>query len=343
MEEDLNVRKKAELTLGGNILLPKDFVLPYRVSRSTAGPGAGSASAVFSFGKHRVKKTVSYESGEFELIENEGELSLNRNGERFLEKIEIRPVVFHCPEQAFFNLDQRCIFNCAFCASPRLDKNIAKGLTDERIIELVKNALTDQPIVSISLTSGVVRSIDETVGRFVSCVSKLKMEFPDIPIGVEPYVSSKEHLLALKEAGVDEIKLNIETPDRDIFKKVCPELDMDLVLDMLEEAVGIFGKGKVTTNMIFGMGETDENIEEMAEFLCSKGIIPTLRALRTNTINSDVLLSTIGDQPPVDPERAISLTRMLKTKLIEHGLDTRDCHTMCLECTCCDLVPFRDL
>jgi len=37
------------------------------------------------------------------------------------------------------------------------------------------------------------------------------------------------------------------------------------------------------------------------------------------------------------------LAKMQKKKLLEYGLDTRDCRTMCLECTCCDLVPFRDL
>lgn len=343
MEEDLNIRKKAELTLGGSVLLPKGFVPPYRISHSTAGPGAGSASAVFSFGGHRVKKTISYEAGDFELHEDNGRLYMTEHGRPFLENVEMIPVVFHCPEQAFFNLDQRCIFNCAFCTSPRLDKNTVKGLTDERIVDLIKAALKEQKIVSISLTSGVVGSVDETVGRFVSCVKRLRKEFPDLPIGVEPYVSKEEHLLALKDAGADEIKLNLETGTKEIFNKVCPELNRDLITELLLKAVKIFGKGKVTSNIIFGMGETDEDMENIAEFLCSNGIIPTFRALRTNSLNSDPLRKAIGEHPSVSPDRAIYLAKMLKEKLIKYDLDTRDCHTMCIECTCCDLIPFRDL
>ncbi|MDR1690999.1 MAG: hypothetical protein LBR42_04045, partial [Candidatus Methanoplasma sp.] len=73
------------------------------------------------------------------------------------------------------------------------------------------------------------------------------------------------------------------------------------------------------------------------------GIVPTLRALRTNPLNRDNLKAAIGEQPKVTPERVISLAKMQKEKLVRYGLDTRDCHTMCIECACCDLVPFRDL
>ena len=343
MEEDLNIRKKAELTLGGGVRLPKDFVFPYRISRSTAGPGAGSSSAAFSFGGHRVKKSISYESGEFELAEENGRLSMTRNGIPFLEEVKIEPIVFHCPEQAFFNLDQRCIYNCAFCVSPMLSKDLDKGLSDEDMVKMTKKAAGEQKVVSVSLTSGVFGSIDKTVERFVSCVSRFRKEFPELPIGVEPYVSDKRHIRALKEAGATEIKLNIQSPDREIFKRICPELDYDNVIEMLLYSVGIFGAGKVTSNMIFGMGETDEDIEKMTEFLCSKGVVPTFRALRVNPANKDNLISAIGEQPPVNADRAIKLARMQKEKLTAYGLDTRDCHTMCIECACCDLVPFRDL
>jgi biotin synthase-related radical SAM superfamily protein len=112
---------------------------------------------------------------------------------------------------------------------------------------------------------------------------------------------------------------------------------------MLHLSVELFGEGKVTSNIIFGMGETDEEMEEMTEFFCLKGIIPTFRALRTNEMNSGPLLAAIGEQPPVTADRAIKLAKMQKKKLAEYRLDPRKCRTMCLECTCCDLVPFRDL
>jgi len=344
MECDERTIKKAELSLGGGIKLPKGFVMPYRLSQSTAGPGAGSTSAVFTFEGCKVKKAVSYDVGEFELgVSDNGTLYLTRNNELFLDKIEIKPVVFHCPEQAFFNLDERCVYNCAFCASPRLDKSKNKGLTDEEIVSLIKGAMETQNVVSISLTSGVIDNPEKTVKRFVSCVSSIRKEFPIIPIGVEPYVSSEKDLRDLKQAGATEIKLNIEAANKEIFQKVCPELDYEHIHEMLKKAVDIFGKGMVSSNIIYGLGESDGDLRDIMDKLSSEGIIPGLRALRYNAYNKESLKAAIGDVSKVTPERAIRVSKMQKTIMERYGLTTKTCHTMCLECTCCDLVPFRDI
>lgn len=341
MEEDL-IGKKAELILGGDVRLPEGFVFPFRVSRSTAGPGAGKGSAVFAFGRFRVKKTISYDSGEFELSDEGGRYSLTRGGEPFLAHVELVPVVFHCPEQAFFTLDPRCRFRCAFCTSPLLDRNGIVPPTDSDIVGKIREVVKTQKVVAVSLTSGVVGTVDDTVGRFESCIAAVRREFPDMPIGVEPYVTSPAHLRRLRDAGADEMKLNLESPDREIFSKVCPDLDWDGIWSLLGEAVEIFGRGKVTSNIIFGMGETDASMESCMERMCSMGVVPTMRALRTNGMNNPALRAAIGDQPPVTKQRILYLAHLQKEILSKHGMSTLDAHTMCLECTCCDLVPFRD-
>lgn len=341
MEEDL-IRKKTQLILGGDVLLPNGYRMPFRISRSTAGPGAGKRSTVFAFGGMRVKKGISHEQGEFELIDNGGKLSMTRHGEPFLDAVEIRPVVFHSPEQAFFNLDHRCMFSCKFCTSPHLKGDLTKTLTDEKIVRMIKDSMREQRIVSVSLTSGVAGSVQETVERMASCVRAVRKEFPDIPIGVEPYVDSEDQIRALKDAGADEIKINLETPRRDIFEKVCPDLSYNNVTDMLTASVKIFGRGKVTSNLIFGLGETDDDLRTCMGTLASFGCVPGLRAIRMNSVNKDGLLSA-GIEVGISEERAIRLARMQKEILEKHGLTTRTFRTMCFECGCCDLVPFRDL
>lgn len=342
MEEDL-IRKKADLILGGPVKIPEDFDLPFRVSHSTAGPGAGYGSMVFAFDRFRVKKSISYENEDFELVVKDKGYAMTKNGKPFLEKIELRPVVYHCPEQAFFNLDPRCMYHCAYCTSPLLENDSFKGFSDEDIVKKVKEAISKQKVVSISLTSGVVGSVDNTVDRFVSCITALRNEFLDIPIGVEPYVTKKRHVEMLKEAGATEIKLNLESPNEEIFRKVCPELDYDEIWDMLEHAVMIFGKGKVSSNIIFGMGESDKEITECFEKLCYMGVVPTVRALRQNSMNKENLKKAIGQQPPITSDRVISIAKTQKRILEKYNLDTRSFHTMCIECTCCDIVPFRDI
>ncbi|MDR0198512.1 MAG: radical SAM protein [Methanomassiliicoccaceae archaeon] len=341
MEEDL-IRKKAQLILGGDVLLPSGYKMPYRISRSTAGPGAGKRSAVFSFGGMRVKKGISYDSGEFELVDDNGSLSLNRHGTPFIGGVEIRPVVFHSPEQAFFNLDQRCKYNCRFCTSPLLKEDVTRSLTDEKIVNMIRDSMNEQNVVSVALTSGVVGSVRESVDRMVSCVRAIRMNFPDIPIGVEPYVDSADQIRALRDAGAGEMKINLETPRKDIFDKICPELDHLKIAEMLRASVKIFGRGKVTTNLIFGIGETDGDLEGCMNELASFGCVPGLRVVRINEINRDNMRSA-GIVYDVDEERMIRLARLQKKILEAHGLTTHTFRTMCFECGCCDLVPFRDL
>jgi len=341
MEETL-IEKKAQLLLGGDILLPPGYRMPYRISRSTAGPGAGKRSAVFSFGGMRVKKGISYDAGDFELIDDNGRLSLTKNGEPFLDSVEIRPVVFHSPEQAFFNLDQRCIYNCRFCTSPLLKGDATRTLTDDKIVKMIKNSMDEQDVVSVALTSGVIVSVDETIDRMVSCVKAIRKEFPDIPIGVEPYIDSEDQIKRLKDAGATEMKINLETPRKDIFERICPELDHSLVLEMLNISAKIFGRGKVTTNLICGIGETDGDLEGCMRMLASFGCVPGLRAIRLNDLNRENM-NNAGIVCNMTEERMIGLARIQKRILEDHGLTTHTFKTMCFECGCCDIVPFRDI
>ncbi len=337
------VEKKAVLALGGAIKLPEGFELPFRVSRSTAGPGAGFYSMAIGFGGLRVKKSVSYETGEFQLVVDGERLSLLHNGKPFLDEIEIQPVVRHCPGQAFFNLDPRCDNRCAFCSSPLLDKNDVKDMSPERILEMLEESMSMYRVDALSLTSGVVGGTQSTIDRFISVIELIHSKYPDLRIGVEPYVDSREQIQSLKDAGADEIKLNLQCATPEIFSKICPDLDRDRILEMLRISVEIFGKGNVISNVIYGFGETDEDLRRTMVELSEMGVIPGMRALRINSYNRESLTAAIGHLEITRPERTITVAEMQKEVMTEYGLDSRSSRTMCLECGCCDIVPFRDI
>ena len=336
MEEDL-ILAKAILASGGAVQIPEGYRIPVRISRSTTGPGAGSRSVVFSFGGMRVKKAISTESGEF--VFDPEKRTLSKDGGIIADGVSIIPVAFHCPEQAFFNLEQRCKFDCLFCSSPLLERDATKGLDADRIVSMIKES--KDTVESVALTSGVKDSVEATVDRMAECVSRLHKEFPDRPIGVEPYVDDTEQIDILHEAGASEIKINLETATDELFKVFCPSLDRFNIFNMLAHAVKVFGKGKVSSNIIIGLGETDEDVIGIVERLCSMGVTPTIRGLRVGKHTSDILAENHAKPP--SPQRMIDIAKMVKQKLTDHDLDTRTFDTMCLRCTCCDLVPFIDL
>jgi len=337
------VERKATLICGGNVKVDRDFRPPFRLSRSTAGPGAGSSSLVLLFNGLRVKKSISRQEGEFELVGGPEVYSLLRNGEPFIDKVELQPVLYHSPEQAFFNLGQACIFDCLFCTSRKLSKDVVKDLDLDRIVEMIIEAEGRGGMKAVAFTSAVVDSIPATIDRMVHVVRKVRESLPDIPIGVEPYVGSFEDIERLHEVGANEIKINIESFDPRIVRIACPKLELPKQLEFLRYAVQVFGRGKVTSNIIIGLGETDRNVLEGVATLASMGVVPTIRALKMNPTNRPVLESALGELEPVTPERLIHLNQESKIIIMAHGLSTETYHTMCHECRCCDLVPFKDL
>ncbi len=335
--------KKAILLAGGAVRLPKDFRLPFPPSKSTAGPGAGSASIVFSFGNTRAKKAISREAGEFELVVKRGSLSILREGEVLVKGVEMIPTLLHAPYQAFVNMDNSCMMACKFCASPRLGPHGTKDLTDEKIMSMILEASKQPSFEAVALTSGVAEDPARAAERMANLVRKVREALPMAPIGVEPYVTRPNEVDALKEAGADEIKINIETFDRDLFEKICPKRDYDTILHMINHACEVFGRNRVCSNIIFGFGESDENVMEGVKVLGNMGAVATLRALRKNDYNIEELEAALGPLKPVTPDRMLRLAEMEKQVLKGYGLSTLSFETMCYTCLSCDIVPFWDV
>lgn len=344
MDPYLRSLKKAELLSGGPLHVDKSFAPPFPLSKSTAGPGAGSASLVIEFEGTRVKKSITWHEADFSLIDSNGKYSIIRDGKPFLDEVLIGHTLAHAPEQAFFNLATECIYNCRFCTSPALKKRGAtKSLTDEKILSMILRYAENDNLKAVALTSAVVSTPQDTIDRMSKIVKAVREALPSMPIGVEPYVENRQQIEQLKAAGADEIKLNIETYDKSIFEKVCGEQDINSILGNIKSAVEIFGRGKVTSNIIYGMGETDENVLAGCEYLASLGCVATLRPLRLNDLNRFQMEAAVGHLDPVDPERMVKLAQKYKEILIKYNLTTLSFKTMCHECTCCDIAPFRDI
>ncbi len=338
-------RKKAELIHYGKIYIPDSIELPFPLSSSTAGPGAGKKAFALSFGGTRLKLGVSKnEASLFSLSETEGGYAILKEGGVFVENVKIIPTLLHAPNQAFVNLRDGCIYSCEFCATPRLDRDHRKDKDPKTVVKMILEASKNPDFQSVAITSGVVGSPEETLDEMVHVIKEVRKNLKDVQIGVEPYVTSKEDLKRLHDAGATEIKINIETYDREIFKKLCPDLDYDALLDILEQGVLIFGKGKVSTNILIGLGETDENVLEGVEHFAKLGIVPVIRVLRINDLNYQNIVDALGyDITKVTPERMIDLAQDQKKVLKKYNLHTKTFETMCHKCGCCDLVPFKDL
>jgi biotin synthase-related radical SAM superfamily protein len=177
--------------------------------------------------------------------------------------------------------------------------------------------------------------VDGEVERVLKLLPALRKY--DVPIGVSVY-PTEGCSRKFYEAGVSEVKYNVETMDHEIFRKVCGDLSLDDILDRLEEAVNTFGKNKVFSNFIIGLGESDSSVTQGIETLAKKGIIPILRPVNPHPLR-------VGDcftERP-SPERILRLANIEAEILKKYQLNPGLAKTMCLKCTGCDLVPFVDI
>jgi biotin synthase-related radical SAM superfamily protein len=329
---EMNAEIKALLLSIGSADIDESLLREFEgTTIPSAGPGAGLESFFIKSGGHRVRLSINKNSPlkvvrcctEVVVIQDKKPIVTGR----------LEPALSHCPQQAYLTISGRCIYDCKFCPVPKLDGSVK---VQDEILQLVEEAKRSGQLRAISLTSGIEKSPEDEVRKAVAIVKALRERY-DVPIGVSVYptdISSEE----LKEAGATEIKYNVETMDPEVFARYCPGLSLDYILKALEKAAEIFGKNRVSSNFILGLGESEECVLDGVSCLAEMGVIPNLRPISPHPLRK-------GEVKAVRPsaKKLLMLARGTKKVLEEHGLRADLAETMCLPCTGCDITPHRDV
>lgn len=328
---DMNAEIKAVLVSIGSANIDDELMQQVIRTIPSAGPGAGLESFFIKSGGHRVRLSINKNSS-LKVVRYRSGVAVMKDG-KVIVTGQLEPAISHCPEQAYITISGRCIYDCQFCPVPLLRGEV-KSL--ETILQLVREAELTGGLRAISITSGVAKSAEDEVEKTVEVVKALRARY-NLPIGVSVYpteTSSEE----LHKAGATEIKYNVETMDPEIFAKFCPGLSLPYILESLEGAVKIFGKNRVTSNFILGLGESDECVMSGVDRLARMGVIPNLRPISPHPLRA-------GEAKVERPsaERLLRLGRYTRKALEENDLRADQAETMCLSCTGCDITPHHDV
>ena len=324
---------KALLLSIGSARIEDENLIPPTL-KSTAGPSAGSDGSVFIHSNGR-RLRLSVDNNSPVMIrktDDSGNAAVYISGtEEPVMTGRIEPALAHCPGQAYINLSGRCIYDCKYCSVPKLSGHIK---TKEESLEIIECAFKKGDVKAISITSGVEKTPEGELERVLELMPEI-IKY-GVPVGVSIYPTpggSKR----LKRSGVSEVKYNIEVAASKIFQEICPGLSETDVFSELEEAVYVFGKGKVYSNVIAGLGETDEDMEKMIEKLAQLGVIACIRPVfETPLRKGDCFM----ERPAKD--RLLKLFEMQKSVSQKYDLHPEKSETMCSLCTGCDMVPSRD-
>lgn len=157
----------------------------------------------------------------------------------------------------------KCNANCAFCPQARNSSASSDRLSRISWPEFsLDNVITSWPppgqfrriCVQTICYSGVI-------GDVVDIVARLR-QITKLPISVAIHPVDKTDLAKLHDAGVSNIGIALDACTENLFEEIKGKnrdapYRWDTHKQALKDALGIFGKGHVTTHLIVGLGESE--------------------------------------------------------------------------------------
>jgi len=228
----------------------------------------------------------------------------------------------------------KCIANCGFCPQARGSRGRADMLSrvswpvfpTRHVVNGIEKAVRDGQIRRVCLQALNYPEVFLHLLAFVKAIySRVK-----VPISISCQPLNRENMQRLAEVGVERIGIPLDAATEELFDRVKGRLVggpyvWEEQFKLLSEAVEIFGKGKVSTHLIVGLGETEREMVETVQRCVNMGVLPALFAF------TPILGTALKDnpQPPVSVYRRVQLARHLIFRGIarceDMGFDEEDC------------------
>lgn len=215
----------------------------------------------------------------------------------------------------------KCLANCGFCPQARKSRGRADMLSrvswpvfsTADVLDGLQKTVKDDRIKRVCIQA---LNYPDVFTHLLAIVNAI-CQRGNIPISVSCQPLKGENLRRLAEAGVDRIGVPLDATTEEIFDSVKGAradgpYDWRGQFEVLKEAVNVFGKGKVSTHLIVGLGETEKEMAETIQRCVDMGVLPALFAF---TPISGTALENEA-QPPVESYRRIQIARYL----IVHGI-----------------------
>ncbi len=293
--------------------------------------------------KSRVRLVVDDKNPAFSItyIENEG-LTLidNQSGEKLVQGFELEEAVIHAPNQLFLGLYEYCKIGCKFCPL-----HVSHGELIHYSLDSIYHDIdmsSDKPYSSIGITTSIPYNLssNDVADEMIFVVRKIREKIgPNTPIGVSTRIPSESAMKQLKDMGASEIRLNIEVPNQTISQKLMPNKSLEEIYNSISIACKVFGRGMVSSNIVLGLGETDQDVIYAIRRLAEMGAIATLYPF--DPFDNNGIVASEFRRPSA--ERIYRLAVAHKEILDEYQLDTLSLLTMCPSCAASHIFPGRDL
>jgi len=214
----------------------------------------------------------------------------------------------------------KCSANCGFCPQARTSTSRADMLS-----RVTWPAFLTEDVVSrivFAVEKGVIQRVCIQAINYATVFADLLALSTDIairrkvPISVSCQPLNTVQMRKLAEVGVERVSIALDAATPELFDKVKGASSQspyawEKQRKTLEEAVQVFGKGSVSTHLIVGLGEKEQQIIEIIQWCVDSGVCPSLFAF---TPIAGTVLEGLP-QPSITSYRRVQLARYF----IVHG------------------------
>lgn len=228
------------------------------------------------------------------------------------------------------NRDTSCQF-CAIEESLKNGKTIAHK-TPEQLAEVARAAVELDGVTQMIVTTGTPKTLDRGASVLVESARAVRAAV-DIPIQAQCEPPDDDiWFQRLKEAGVDALGMHLEAVSDHVRKNIMPgkaTVPLSRYMSAFKAAVAVFGRGNVSTYILAGLGDTEDEIIAMSKQLIELGVYPFVVPF------VPVAGTPLEHHPMPSAEMLDRLFRELGPALVRAGIQSDSLKAGCAKCGAC--------
>jgi radical SAM protein (TIGR04043 family) len=230
---------------------------------------------------------------------------------------------------------------CRFCA---IEESLRAGATTRlktpaQLAEVAAAAVRLDGVRQMVMTTGSTAGPDRGARLLVDAVTAIVAAVPGLPIQVQCEPPADLAVLAdLRAAGARTIGIHIESLDDAVRARWTPgkaTVPRARYEEAWAEAVRVFGRNRVSTYLLVGLGEDPDELVTGAERLIELGVYPFVVPYRPI---AGTLAARDGVRAP-DPALVSAVTRRVAVALRAAGMRGADQGAGCAACGACSALP----
>lgn len=230
----------------------------------------------------------------------------------------------------FINRATSCQF-CAIGESLKAGKTIAHK-TPEQLAEVAKVAVELDGVKQMVMTTGTPKTNDR--GAAVLCDSaEAVTAVVDLPVQAQCEPPKDDFWFQrLYDSGVVSLGMHLEAVTDTVRKHIMPgkaSVPMSRYMEAYAAAVEVFGRGQVSTYILAGLGDSEQDIVAVCRKLIEIGVYPFVVPF------VPIANTPLANHPMPDSQMMHRIFTQLGPLLYEQGMSSNTVNAGCAKCGAC--------